>query len=109
MARITVTMPENLHEKVLKMAGKEDDTISYTVTRLVEIGLMVMNNKNENKTDSKTSDLEDYCQKLIIQMNGILKEIAVDKFDFNHEKISKITNETMIKFNKLKGTNQETL
>ena len=103
MARITVTMPDNLHEKVLKMAGKEDDTISYTVTRLVEIGLMVMNNKNENKTDSKTSDLEDYCQKLIIQMNGILKEIAMDQFNFNNDKISKITNDTLIKFNELKG------
>ena len=107
MARITVTMPDNLHEKVLKMAGKEDDTISYTVTRLVEIGLMVMNNKNENKADSKSSDLEDYCQKLIIQMNGILKELAVDKFDFNNEKISQITNDTLIKYNKLKGIQQE--
>lgn len=109
MARITVTMPDNIHEKVLKLAGKEDDSISYTVTRLLEIGLMVMDSKNEKKSDDKSTELEDYCQKLIIQMNGIIKEIAIDKFDFNNEKITRITNDTLSKFNKLKGIHHESL
>ncbi len=108
MARITVTLPNNLHDQVLKIAGKENDSLSYTTTRLVEIGLMVMNNKTENK-DEKKSDIEEYCQKLIIQINGIVKEIAVDKFNFDNEKIVQITNDTLIKFNKLKGIQQEAL
>jgi DUF917 family protein len=109
MARITVTMPDNIHEKVLKLAGKEDDSISYTVTRLLEIGLMVMDSKNEKKNADKSTELEDYCQKIIIQMNGIIKEIAIDKFDFNNEKITQITNDTLSKFNKLKGIQHESL
>mgnify|MGYP003394164292 CR=1 FL=1 len=109
MARITVTLPDNLHEQVLKIAGKENDSLSYTTTRLVEIGLMVMNSKAENKDEKKTSDIEEYCQKLIIQINGIVKEIAVDKFNFDNDKIAQITSDTLSKFNKVKGVQQESL
>lgn len=109
MARITVTLPDNIHDQVLKIAGKENDSISYTTTRLVEIGLMVMNSKTENKDEQKTTDIEEYCQKLIIQINGIVKEIAVDKFNFDDEKIVQITKDTLNKFNKLKGIQQESL
>jgi hypothetical protein len=105
MARITVTLPDNLHQKITELAGKENDSISYTVSKLVDIGLMVMNSKNEKKED----ELNEYCQKLIIQINGILKELAVDKFNIENDKITKITNETLVKFNRLKGIHEEPL
>ena len=109
MARISVTLPDNLHKQIIKIAGKENDSLSYTTTRLVEIGLMVMNNKSENKDEQKTTNIEEYCQKLIIQINGIIKEIAVDKFNFDDAKIVQITKDTLSKFNKLKGIQQESL
>ena len=109
MARISVTLPDNLHEQVLKIVGKENDSLAYTTARLIEIGLMVMNSKAENKDEKKTSDIEEYCQKLIIQINGIVKEIAVDKFNFDNDKIAQITNDTLSKFNKVKGIQQESL
>lgn len=109
MARITVTLPDNLHKQIIKIAGKENDSLSYTTTRLVEIGLMVMNSKSDNKDEQKTTNIEEYCQKLIIQINGIIKEIAVDKFNFDDDKIVQITKDTLNKFNKLKGIQQESL
>lgn len=109
MARISVTLPDNLHEQIIKIAGKEKDSLSYTTTRLIEIGLMVMNNKSENKDEKKTSDIDEYCQKLIIQINGIVKEIAVDKFNFDNDKIAQITSDTLRKFNKVKGIQQESI
>ena len=109
MARITVTLPDNLHKQIIKIAGKENDSLSYTTTRLVEIGLMVMNSKSDNKDEQKTTNIEEYCQKLIIQINGIIKEIAVDKFNFDDDKIVQITKDTLNKFNKLKGIQEESL
>lgn len=103
MARITITLPDQMHEQVLKLAGKEQDSISYTTTRLIEIGLMVMNNKSEKKEDKIMDEVEEYCQKLIIQINGIVKEIAINQFNFDNDKITQITNDTLDKFNKLKG------
>lgn len=103
MARISVTLPDNLHDQIIKLASTEKDSLSYTTTRLIEIGLMVMSNKAENRNETKATSIEEYCQKLIIQINGIIKEIAIDKFNFDDDKIVKITNDTLIKFNKLKG------
>ncbi|HAU1387079.1 TPA: hypothetical protein KKX58_001667 [Legionella pneumophila] len=109
MPRITITIPDNLHKEVVKMAGKENDSVSYTVARLIELGLLVMNSKDKKDDEKTDTDLEDYCYKLIIQMNGIIKELAVEKFNFDNEKISKITNDTLAKFNKLKGIQNEPL
>lgn len=109
MARITVTIPDNIHQQVTKMAGKENGSISYTVTRLVEIGLLVMDSQKQKNGGTPQPGIEEYCQKLIIQINGILKEIAIDKFEFNNDKISRITKDTLIKFNELKGIQEEAL
>ena len=109
MPRITITIPDNLHKDVVKMAGKENDSVSYTVARLIELGLLVMNSKDKKDDEKTDTDLEDYCYKLIIQMNGIIKELAVEKFNFDNEKISRITNDTLAKFNKLKGIQSEPL
>jgi hypothetical protein len=102
MARFTVTLPDVLHKQVLKIANKESDSISYTTAKLIEIGLIVMSNKNKNA--NKSNELEEYCQKLIIQINGIVKEIAIGKFNFDSNKIAQITNDTLTKFNKLKSS-----
>lgn len=106
MARITITLPDNLYNQVVHLAGKENDSISYTTTRLIEVGLLVMQNQDKPPEDNKTQEIEEYCQKLIIQINGILKEIAVEKFNFDSEKILKITNETLSKFKQLKGVKE---
>ncbi|MFA6302176.1 MAG: hypothetical protein WC627_03475 [Legionella sp.] len=100
MARMTISLPDNIHKQVLEIAEKEKDSISFTVTKLVEIGIMLLKNQQEQ---NKSNELEEYCQKLIIQINGIIKELAIEKFDFNQDKIASITQETLNKFNKLKS------
>lgn len=102
MARITVTLPEPIHQQILKVATKEKDSLSYTIARLVEIGLIVLKNKNEGNK-AQTNELEEYCQKLIIQINGILKALVIDQFNFDKEKIMTITKETLDQFNRLKA------
>ena len=98
MARITITMPDSLHTQVLKFSKKEQSSVSYTVSKLVELGLLVANNKNKDEQPSK---IEEHCNKLIIQINGILKELATDQFELSPDKIAKITQETLDKYNEL--------
>ena len=100
MARITITIPDNLQSQIVKMAGKETESISYTTTKLIDIGLMVMKKSESKKQDN---NIEEYCQKLIIQINELIKTIATDKLNIDKESMSKIANETIVKFNKIKG------
>ena len=100
MARITITIPDNLQSQIVKMAGKENESISYTTPKLIDIGLMVMKKSESKKQDN---NIEEYCQKLIIQINELIKTIATDKLNIDKESMSKIANETIVKFNKIKG------
>lgn len=100
MARITITMPDSLHAQVLKFSKKEQSSVSYAISKLVELGLLVANNKNQNKED-QPSKIEEHCNKLIIQINGIIKEIATEHFQLSSDKIAKITQETIDKYNEL--------
>ena len=104
MARITITLPDNLQSQIVKMAGKENESISYTTTKLIDIGLMVMK-KNESK--KQDNNIEEYCQKLIIQINELIKTIATDKFNIDKDSLGKIASETIDKFNKIKGINTD--
>jgi hypothetical protein len=100
MARITITIPDNLQNQIVKIAGKENESISYTTTKLIDIGLMVMK-KSESK--KQENNIEEYCQKLIIQINELIKTIATDKLNIDKDSMSKIANKTILKFNKIKG------
>ncbi|SFM08079.1 hypothetical protein [Legionella jamestowniensis] len=100
MARITITMPDSLHAQVLKFSKKEQSSVSYTISKLVELGLLVANNKNQ-KQEEQPSKIEEHCNKLIIQINGILKELATGHFELSPEKIAKITQETTDKYKEL--------
>ena len=100
MARITITIPDNLQGQIVKMAGKENESISYTTTKLIDIGLMVMKSSESKKQEN---NIEEYCQKLIIQINELIKKIATDKFNMDKDSMGKIASETLIKFNKIKG------
>ncbi|MCR9192606.1 MAG: hypothetical protein NXI01_08100 [Gammaproteobacteria bacterium] len=100
MARITITIPDNLQHQIVKIAGKENESISYTTTKLIDIGLMVMKKSESQKQEN---NIEEYCQKLIIQINELIKTIAIEKLSVNKEFMSKIANETIMKFNKIKG------
>lgn len=101
MARITITIPDNLHTQVLKLAKKEGGSVSYTVARLVELGLLVTNNKNQKQDDHAVSKVDDYCNKLIIQINCILKELAISNYGFTPDKITQIAQETTLKYKEL--------
>ena len=101
MARITITIPDNLHTQVLKLAKKEGGSVSYTVSRLVELGLLVTNNKNQKQEENEVSKVDEYCNKLIIQINGILKELAINNYGFTTDKISQIAQDTTLKYKEL--------
>lgn len=53
MTKITVSLPGNIHQHILKLAQDENDSISYTVTRLVEIGLLVLQRKEERNNSNE--------------------------------------------------------
>jgi len=102
MSKISITLPEDMHTQIIKIAGKKKESISYTTTKLIEIGLRVLDSQNTPKDEPKPTKLEEYWQMLIFQASGILKKLAMTRFDFTDEEIAEIIDDTKLKFNKLK-------
>lgn len=91
MSRVTVNLPNDLNEKFLKYAKDNGVSLSYTIAKMGEIGLMVTEKKHENKTpESKFSNIEIHCFKLIIQINALIKNMAKSALGYEQNEFKKL-------------------
>lgn len=110
MPRVTVSLPKDLYERLMDYAGDNDDSLSYTVAKMTEIGLMVSESKNENKSpEDRFSKIEQHCFKLVIQVNALLKNIATSQFQYGQEEFKKLHDLTNDKYQELLGIKPEEL
>lgn len=74
VSRVTITIPTPLHVKLETYAKDNDLSLSSTISKMAEIGLMVTENQGQNKSlEDRFTDIEKHCFKLMIQMNALLK------------------------------------
>lgn len=110
MPRVTITLPKDLHEKLVKYAGDNDDSLSYTITKMTEIGLMISENQRQNKSpEDRFSDVEKHCFKLMIQMNALLKNMASKQLDYGQDEFKKLMDLSIHKYQELMGIVPEEL
>lgn len=104
MPRVTVTVPNDLYKKLVKYAGDNDDSLSYTITKMTEIGLMVTESQqNQKSPEDKYSDIEKHCFKLMIQMNALLKNMASKQLDYGQDEFKKLMDLSINKYQELMG------
>lgn len=110
MPRVTVTVPNELYNKLVKYAGDNEDSLSYTITKMTEIGLMVTESQQQQKSpEDKFSDIEKHCFKLMIQMNALLKNIAGKQLDYGQDEFKKLMDVSINKYQELMGITPEEL
>ena len=110
MPRVTVSLPKDLYERLLSYAGDNDESLSYTVAKMTEIGLMVTENKDEIKSpEDRYSKIEKHCFKLTIQMNALLKNMATSQLQYGQEEFKKLQDLTNEKYQELMEIKQEEL
>ena len=109
MPRLTITLPKDIHEQIITIAGDNDESISYTIAKMTELGLLVTENQKKNKGEKKLSDIEEHCYKLTIQMNAIIKNMAARQLDFTQDTFDKIRDQAILKYNDLMGITVEEL
>jgi hypothetical protein len=108
MPRLSITLPKDLYDKVADISGDNDESMSYTIAKMTELGLLVTENQKKNKAKS-LSDIEEHCYKLTIQMNAIIKNLAAKKLDFTQDDFDKLRDQSVLKYNDLMGIEVEEL
>lgn len=109
MPRLTITLPKDIYEKIKAISGDQDESMSYTIAKMTELGLLVTENQKKNNGAKKLSEVEEHCFKLIIQVNAIIKNMAAKNLDFTQEEFDKLRDSSILKFNELMGMKQEEL
>ena len=109
MPRLTITLPKDIYEKIQAVSGEQEESMSFTIAKMTELGLLVTENQKNNNGVKKLSEIEEHCFKLIIQMNAIIKNMAAKNLDFAQEEFDKLRDSSILKFNELTGIKQEEL
>ncbi|MCX7120133.1 MAG: hypothetical protein NTZ86_09780 [Legionellales bacterium] len=110
MPRVTIHIPNELHAKLTEMSESNDDSLSATITKMAEIGIMVKENSQKNKSpEDRFSDLEKHCFKLTIQMNALIKNISVKTLNYGPDEFKKFNDAASIKYRELLGMETEEL
>jgi len=110
MPRVTIHVPNDLHEKLTKMSETNDDSLSATITKMAEIGLMITENQKKNKSpEDRFTDIEKHCFKLTIQMNALIKNLATKELGYGSDEFKKLTDASINKYKELLGFEPEEL
>lgn len=109
MSRLSVTLPDNLHNRILSLATKNNDSMSNIINQLIHVGLHHWNEAQSKNTIKPNQVVEQHCQQLIIQMNALIKNMSVELLKFNQEDFEHLQQAAVGKFNELKSIcNDET-
>lgn len=110
MPRVTIHVPNDLHDKLIKMASSNDDSLSATITKMAEIGIMITESQKKIKSpEDRFSDIEKHCFKLTIQMNALLKNLATKELGYGVDEFKKLTEASVNKYKELFGMEPDEL
>src|SRR3990167_4690335 len=102
MPRVTIHVPNDVHDKLAKLAKINDDSLSSTITKMAEIGLMVTENQSKARDpEDQFSDIEKHCFKLTIQINSLLKNLASNSLGYGESDFKKLTEVSVNKYKEL--------
>ena len=109
MPRVTIHVPNDTYNKVTKLASNNDDSLSSTFVKLAEIGLIVKERQESNGSRTPSSGIEEHCQKLILQINAMLKNLVANQIGYSDAEFLKLRDATIDKYNEICGIKKEDL
>ena len=104
-------MPNSLLVQLQTVAENNQDSLSYTAMKMIEIGLLVSQNSDKKTTQVSTDPVQQHCQKLIMQMNELIKSMARNKaiLDYEPKDFEELKEKVLIRFDELTGVKKELL
>ena len=93
MQRLTISLTKAMYQHVSMLAVENNASLSKTINQLLNVGVQNWNSKFE------PNHIEQHCQQLIIQINALVKNLAVEILKFNHEDFERLRQAAIVKFN----------
>ncbi len=108
MPRVTIHLPNDLHNTLNTMAEKNDDSLSSTIAKMAELGILITESQKKNKSpEDRFSDIEKYCFKLLIQMGALVKNLSIKELGYGNDEFKKLNDACVLKYRELLGFETE--
>ena len=97
MSRLTITIPDVIHNRISILANEANESMSTIINKLIIFGL------NYDGNPLATNSLvEEHCQHLIIQMNALVKNLSAKMLQFEQGDFEKLHAASVKKLHELK-------
>lgn len=97
MSRLTISLPDKLHNRIASFAMQQDASMSSVINQLIQVGLHYWY-ENQEKPHQL---IEQHCQQLIIQMNALIKNMSAELLKFSPEDFEQLQQATTRKYKEL--------
>ena len=101
MPRLTISLPQTMHNRLSSLSVKHDESLSKTINKLLQVGMYHLSEEQSNKNLA----VEKHCHQLIIQMNAMIKNLSAETLKFNAEDFEKLRQASVLKYNELSSVN----
>ncbi|MFO3289617.1 hypothetical protein SC408_10725 [Legionella pneumophila serogroup 1] len=98
MSRLTISLPDNLHNRISSLSMRNNESMSNIINQLIQVGLLHWFEKNNSKTNQA---VERHCYQLIIQMNALIKNMSEELLKFNQQDFAELQQAVVRKYNEL--------
>ncbi|STX52345.1 Uncharacterised protein [Legionella busanensis] len=99
MPRLTISLPDNLHQCLATLASKNNVSLSNLINQLIQIGLY--HRSNEINEIRENQAVEKYCHQLTIQMSALIKKLSTELLKLNREDFEKLQLAAASKYSEL--------
>ncbi len=96
MPRLTITLTNNIYNRIILLSDKQNNSLSNVINKLIQIGMYHLDEEN-----NKTTDIEKHCQQLIIQINTLTKSMSAKILNFSQEDFECLQRASIEKYNNL--------
>lgn len=106
MPRLTISLPNNIYNRLSSLAMQYDDSMSNIINRMIQLGMIGLDDEHHKMNGkNKANEVDSHCHQLIIQMNAMIKNLSAETLKFNAEDFEKLRQASLLKYNELSSVN----
>lgn len=96
MARLTISISENLYNRISGIAAQSNQSMSSIINQLLLVGI-----KKLEESDKEKTPIDAHCQQLTLQMNVLIKKMSEKLLDLSLEDFLELRNASVKKYEEL--------
>jgi len=100
MARLTISISENLYNRISGIAAQSNQSMSSIINQLLLVGI-----KKLEESDKEKTTIDAHCQQLTLQMNVLIKKMSEKLLDLTLEDFLELRNASVKKYEELSKEN----